>query len=86
MSRARCDLPVDDNAHQLSGPKEFIKVVIGISWSLVHRNFQAMYTAVMERTREIGILKAMGAPNSISSTDLARTVFAAIGVLFWASW
>jgi putative ABC transport system permease protein len=40
----------------------FINVVIGISVIIgVLVIFQAMYTAVMERTREIGILKSMGA-------------------------
>jgi putative ABC transport system permease protein len=40
----------------------FINVVIGISVIIgVLVIFQAMYTAVMERTREIGILKAIGA-------------------------
>ncbi len=42
--------------------KEFIDVVVGIAtivgFIVV---FMAMYTAVMERTREIGILKAVGA-------------------------
>jgi putative ABC transport system permease protein len=44
------------------GLSSFIDVVVGISvivgFIVI---FQAMYTAVMERTREIGILKAMGA-------------------------
>ncbi len=40
----------------------FIKIVIGISVTIGFIViFQAMYTAVMERTREIGILKSMGA-------------------------
>jgi putative ABC transport system permease protein len=40
----------------------FIDVVVGISMVIGFIViFQAMYTAVMERTREIGILKAMGA-------------------------
>jgi putative ABC transport system permease protein len=44
------------------GLSSFIKVVIGISVVIGFIViFQAMYTAVMERTREIGILKSMGA-------------------------
>ncbi len=40
----------------------FIKIVIGISVTIGFIViFQAMYTAVMERTREIGILKSLGA-------------------------
>jgi len=40
----------------------FINVVIGVSLTIgLIVIFQAMYTAVMERTREIGILKSMGA-------------------------
>ena len=40
----------------------FINVVVGISMVIGFIViFQAMYTAVMERTREIGILKSMGA-------------------------
>ncbi|MGB6386401.1 MAG: ABC transporter permease [Terriglobales bacterium] len=40
----------------------FIDVVVGISMIIGFIViFQAMYTAVMERTREIGILKSMGA-------------------------
>jgi len=40
----------------------FIDVVIGVSLTIgLIVIFQAMYTAVMERTREIGILKSMGA-------------------------
>src|SRR5258706_519937 len=44
------------------GLSSFIKVVIGISVVIGFIViFQSMYTAVMERTREIGILKATGA-------------------------
>ena len=44
------------------GLSSFIKVVIGISVIIGFMViFQAMYTAVMERTREIGILKSIGA-------------------------
>jgi putative ABC transport system permease protein len=44
------------------GLSNFIKVVIGISMIIGFMViFQAMYTAVMERTREIGILKSIGA-------------------------
>jgi len=44
------------------GLATFLKVVIGISVTIGFIViFQAMYTAVMERTREIGILKSLGA-------------------------
>jgi putative ABC transport system permease protein len=43
----------------------FIKVVIGIAMVIGFIViFQAMYTSVMERTREIGILKSLGASKS----------------------
>src|SRR5881394_332269 len=46
----------------LPGFNAFIGVVIGVSVVIGFIViFQAMYTAVMERTREIGILKSMGA-------------------------
>ena len=42
--------------------------------------FQAMYTAVMERTREIGILKSMGASKLyIVNVVLRETVLLAVG-------
>src|SRR5579872_1157303 len=46
----------------LPGFRPFIGVVIGVSLIIGFLViFQAMYTAVMERTREIGILKSIGA-------------------------
>lgn len=46
----------------LPGFRPFIGVVIGVSVTVGFLViFQAIYTAVMERTREIGILKSMGA-------------------------
>jgi putative ABC transport system permease protein len=46
----------------LPGLSQFIAVVIGVSVVIGFIViFQAMYTAVMERTREIGILKSLGA-------------------------
>jgi putative ABC transport system permease protein len=46
----------------LPGLSEFIAVVVGVSVVIGFIViFQAMYTAVMERTREIGILKSLGA-------------------------
>jgi len=46
----------------LPGFRPFILVVIGVSVIIGFLViFQAIYTAVMERTREIGILKSMGA-------------------------
>lgn len=58
----------------------FINVVIGISvvvgFIVI---FQAMYTAVMERTREIGILKSIGASRAyIVNVVLRETVLLAL--------
>ncbi|WP_260706234.1 ABC transporter permease [Edaphobacter flagellatus] len=61
-----------------------IKVVVGISLVIGFLViFQSMYTAVMERTREIGILKSMGASRSyIVALVLRETaVIAAIGIV-----
>ena len=71
------------------GLSSFIHVVIGISVIIGFIViFQAMYTAVMERTREIGILKSLGASKSyIVNVILRETVLLAIagivvGILF----
>ena len=63
------------------GLSTFIQVVIWISVVIgVIAIFQAMYTAVMERTREIGILKAMGASRLyIVNVVLRETVLLALG-------
>jgi putative ABC transport system permease protein len=63
------------------GLSAFIDVVVGISVVIgILVIFQAMYTAVMERTREIGILKAMGASKSyIVNVVLRETVVLALG-------
>jgi putative ABC transport system permease protein len=59
----------------------FMKVVVGISVVIGFIViFQAMYTAVMERTREIGILKSMGASKLyIVNVVLRETVLLALG-------
>src|SRR5215471_352275 len=66
------------------GLSTFIKVVIGISVVIgVLVIFQAMYTAVMERTREIGILKSMGASRLyIVNVVLRETALLAVGGIF----
>jgi putative ABC transport system permease protein len=47
---------------KIPGLSSFIKVVVGIAVVIGFIViFQSMYTAVMERTREIGILKSLGA-------------------------
>src|SRR5215471_13857851 len=63
------------------GLSTFINVVIGISVIIGFIViFQAMYTAVMERTREIGILKSMGASKLyIVNVILRETVLLALG-------
>src|SRR6266478_238003 len=63
------------------GLSTFIDVVIGISVVIGFIViFQAMYTAVMERTREIGILKSIGASKMyIVRLILRETVLLAIG-------
>ena len=65
--------------------KDFIYVVIGIA-SIVGFIvvFMAMYTAVLERTREIGILKAVGAgPGYILNMLFRETILLAIiGTVF----
>jgi putative ABC transport system permease protein len=63
------------------GLSTFINVVVGIS---VFVGFlailQTMYTAVMERTREIGILKSMGASKFyIVNVVLRETILLALG-------
>jgi putative ABC transport system permease protein len=63
------------------GLSTFINVVIGISLIIGFIViFQAMYTAVMERTREIGILKSMGASKLyVVNVVLRETVLLALG-------
>ncbi len=65
----------------LPGFNLFIKVVVGVAMVIGFMViFQAMYTAVMERTREIGILKSMGASRSyILGVILRETVLLALG-------
>ncbi len=67
-----------DNVPMLS---TFIKIVIGISVTIGFIViFQAMYAAVMERTREIGILKSLGASRLyIVNAILRETALLAIG-------
>ncbi len=64
----------------LPGLNKFIDVVVGVSMVIGFIViFQAMYTAVMERTREIGILKSLGASKLyIVNTVLRETVLLAI--------
>jgi len=71
------------------GVSQFINFVIAISVIIGFLViFQSMYTAVMERTREIGILKSMGATKLyIVNVILRETVMLAfggiiVGVLF----
>ena len=63
------------------GLSTFIDVVVGIAVVIGFIViFQAMYTAVMERTREIGILKSMGASKFyIVNVVLRETVLLALG-------
>ncbi len=64
----------------LPGFQTFIKVVIGVALVIGFIViFQAMYTAVMERTREIGILKSLGASKLyIVNTILRETLLVAV--------
>jgi putative ABC transport system permease protein len=67
-------------ASNLPGLSQFITVVIGVAVIIGFIViFQAMYTAVMERTREIGILKSMGASKVyIVNVILRETVVLAV--------
>jgi putative ABC transport system permease protein len=68
----------------LPGLNKFIDVVVGVSMVIGFIViFQAMYTAVMERTREIGILKSMGASKLyIVNSVLRETILlAAVGTV-----
>ena len=79
----------------LPGFRPFIGVVIGVSLIIGFLViFQSMYAAVMERTREIGILKAMGASKFyivsaiLRETGLLAVAGIVLGILFSlaASW
>jgi putative ABC transport system permease protein len=62
----------------------FINVVIGVSVTIgLIVIFQAMYTAVMERTREIGILKSIGASKLYIVNVILRetTLLAVAGII-----
>ena len=67
-------------AGNMPGLSSFINVVIGVAVVIGFLViFQAMYTAVMERTREIGILKAMGASKAyIVNVILRETILLAL--------
>jgi putative ABC transport system permease protein len=64
----------------LPGFRPFILVVIGVSLVIGFLViFQSMYTAVMERTREIGILKSLGASKLyVINVILRETVLLAL--------
>ena len=62
-----------------------LRVVIGIATIIGFLViFQSMYTAVMERTREIGILKSMGASSGYIISGILREtgMLAAVGIAF----
>jgi putative ABC transport system permease protein len=68
----------------IPGLNLFIRIVIGISVIIGFIViFQAMYTAVMERTREIGILKSLGASKAyVVRVILRETLLLAVaGIL-----
>jgi putative ABC transport system permease protein len=67
-------------AGNLPGLKIFIEVVIGVAVVIGFIViFQSMYTAIMERTREIGILKSLGASKLyIVNTVLRETIVLAV--------
>ena len=69
------------SSSSIPGLGTFIDVVIGISMVIGFIViFQAMYAAVMERTREIGILKSLGAGKFyIINVILRETVLISIG-------
>jgi putative ABC transport system permease protein len=64
----------------LPGFRPFILVVIGVSLVIGFLViFQSMYTAVMERTREIGILKSLGASKLyVINVILRETILLAV--------
>jgi putative ABC transport system permease protein len=68
-------------ASNFPGLATFLNVVIAISVTIGFIViFQAMYTAVMERTRDIGILKSMGASKLyIVNAILRETLMLALG-------
>jgi putative ABC transport system permease protein len=69
---------------RIPGFSAFINVVIGVAVCIGFIViFQSMYTAVMERTREIGILKSMGASKAyIVGLILRETaLLAVVGIL-----
>ena len=69
------------SSSSIPGLSTFINVVIGISMVIGFIViFQAMYAAVMERTREIGILKSLGAGKFyIVNVILRETLLISIG-------
>jgi putative ABC transport system permease protein len=69
------------SSSSLPGLSTFINVVVGISMVIGFIViFQAMYAAVMERTREIGILKSLGAGKFyIVNVILRETLLISIG-------
>ena len=68
----------------IPGLSTFINVVIGIAMVIGFIViFQAMYAAVMERTREIGILKSLGAGKFyIVNVILRETLLISVGGIF----
>ena len=72
------------SADNIPGLNMFIKIVIGIAVIIGFIViFQSMYTAVMERTREIGILKSLGASKAyVVRVILRETLLLAVaGIL-----
>jgi len=69
------------SSSSIPGLSTFINVVIGVSMVIGFIViFQAMYAAVMERTREIGILKSLGAGKLyIVNVILRETLLIAVG-------
>src|SRR5437868_11173413 len=68
----------------LPGFNKFITVVIGVAVTIGFIViFQAMYAAVMERTREIGILKSLGASKLYIVNAILRetALLAVLGIL-----